>query len=110
MVKQFRIPLWYYQIKNNINTKDIGYSIELCSGLVDKDLDLKDIAIEECIEELGYKGKNIGGAYVSEKNANFIINKNNATATDVRSLIKEIKEKEKKKYNIDLIVEQEFVD
>lgn len=59
LVKQFRIPLWYYQIKNNINTKDIGYSIELCSGLVDKDLDLKDIAIEECIEELGYKPKNI---------------------------------------------------
>ncbi len=62
------------------------------------------------IEELGYKGKNIGGAYVSEKHANFIINKNNATATDVRSLIKEIKEKVKEKYNIDLIVEQEFVD
>ena len=62
------------------------------------------------IEELGYKGKNIGGAYFSEKHANFIINKNNATATDFRSLIKEIKEKVKEKYNIDLIVEQEFVD
>lgn len=62
------------------------------------------------IEELGYKGKNIGGAYVSEKHANFIINKNNATSTDVRSLINEIKEKVKEKYNIDLIVEQEFVD
>ena len=62
------------------------------------------------IEELGYKGKNIGGAYVSEKHANFIINKNNATATDVRNLIKEIKDKVKEKYNIDLIVEQEFVD
>ncbi len=62
------------------------------------------------IEELGYKGKNIGGAYVSEKHANFIINKDNATATDVRNLIKEIKQKVKDKYNIDLIVEQEFVD
>ena len=62
------------------------------------------------IEELGYKGKNIGGAYVSEKHANFIINKNNATASDVRNLIKEIKEKVKEKYNIDLVVEQEFVD
>lgn len=62
------------------------------------------------IEELGYKGKNIGGAYVSEKHANFIVNKNNATATDVRNLIKEIKKKIKEKYNIDLIVEQEFVD
>ena len=62
------------------------------------------------IEELGYKGKNIGGAYVSDKHANFIVNKNNATATDVRSLILEIKDKIKEKYDIDLIVEQEFVD
>lgn len=62
------------------------------------------------IEELGYKGKNIGGAYVSEKHANFIINKGNAKASDVRNLINEIKEKVKEKYNIDLIVEQEFVD
>ena len=63
------------------------------------------------IEELGYKGKHIGGAYVSEKHANFIINKNNnATASDIKNLISEIKEKVKEKYNIDLIVEQEFVD
>lgn len=62
------------------------------------------------IEELGYKGKNIGGAYVSEKHANFIINKNNATSKDVKDLITEIKEKVKEKYNIELKNEQEFVD
>lgn len=62
------------------------------------------------IEELGYKGKNIGGAYVSEKHANFIINKDHATASDIIKLITEIKEKVKEKYNIDLIVEQEIVD
>ena len=62
------------------------------------------------IEELGYKGKNIGGAYVSEKHANFIINKDHATASDVRNLINEIKDKVKEKYGIELIVEQEFVD
>ena len=62
------------------------------------------------IEELGYKGKNIGGAYVSEKHANFIINKGNATASDVRNLINEIKCKIKEKYGIELKVEQEFVD
>lgn len=62
------------------------------------------------IEELGYKGKNIGGAYVSEKHANFIVNKDNATATDVINLITEIKEKVKEKYNIELKVEQEIVD
>lgn len=62
------------------------------------------------IEELGYKGKNIGGAYVSDKHANFIINKDKATASDVIALINEIKTKVKEKYNIDLIVEQEIVD
>ncbi len=62
------------------------------------------------IEELGYKGKNIGGAYVSEKHANFIINKDHATASDIRNLINEIKDKVKEKYGIELIVEQEFVD
>lgn len=62
------------------------------------------------IEELGYKGKNIGGAYVSDKHANFIVNKDNATSNDVITLIEEIKTKVKEKYNIDLIVEQEIVD
>lgn len=62
------------------------------------------------IEEIGYKGKNIGGAYVSMKHANFIINKGNATARDIISLINEIKLKIKKEYNIDLKVEQEIVE
>lgn len=62
------------------------------------------------IEELDYKGKNIGGAYVSEKHANFIINKDNATASDVINLINDIKTKVKDKYNIELKIEQEIVD
>ena len=62
------------------------------------------------IEELGYKGKNIGGAYVSEKHANFIINKNNATASDVKNLIYEIKKQVKDVYGIELKIEQEFVE
>lgn len=55
-VKQFRIPLWDYQMRNKITLaeNELGYSIELCSGLVDKKLSLEDIAKEECLEELGY--------------------------------------------------------
>jgi len=62
------------------------------------------------IEEIGYKGKIIGGAQVSEKHANFIINIGGATGHDVCALISDIKSNIKEKYNIDLKVEQEFVE
>ena len=62
------------------------------------------------IEEIGYKGKSIGGACVSEKHANFIINTGSATGEEVKELINEIKQKIKEKYNIELKVEQEFVE
>ncbi len=62
------------------------------------------------IEDIGYKGKKIGGAMVSEKHANFIINADNATGEDVKKLINEIKNEVKKQYDIDLKVEQEFVE
>ena len=42
------------------------------------------------IEESGLKGYTVGGAQVSEKHAGFVINKNNATATDVITLIKDV--------------------
>lgn len=62
------------------------------------------------IEEIGYKNKNINDAYVSEKHANFIINKGNATGKDVKELITEIQNEVEKKYNIKLKAEQEFVE
>jgi len=45
------------------------------------------------IEQIGMKGKKQGGAQVSEKHGNFIVNNDNATAVDVLSLIEEIKGK-----------------
>lgn len=61
------------------------------------------------IEDCNLKGKNIGGAKVSEKHANFIINYNNASASDVRELIKLVHDTVKKEKNVDLKIEQEFV-
>ncbi|MGM9881218.1 MAG: UDP-N-acetylmuramate dehydrogenase [Bacilli bacterium] len=61
------------------------------------------------IEDIGLKGYSIGGASISEKHANFIINNNNATYDDVISLINYTKMCIKREYNIDLILEQEII-
>lgn len=62
------------------------------------------------IEECGLKGKKIGGAMVSEKHANFIINYDNASASDVRTLIKLVHDTVLEKTGVDLILEQELID
>ena len=69
----------------------------------------EDIFAGKLIEDLGLKGYKIGGAKISEKHANFIINDGDATGEDIKALIDYIKTKVKEKYNIDLHVEQRFI-
>lgn len=61
------------------------------------------------IESVSLKGERVGGAFVSQKHANFIINDGTATAEDVATLIGKIKNKVKKIYKIDLEEEVEYV-
>lgn len=61
----------------------------------------------ELIENVGYRGKNIGGAMVSDKHANFIVNSGNAMANDVIQLVTEIQQAVKKQFDIDLHMEVE---
>ncbi len=60
------------------------------------------------VEDLGFRGYQIGGAQVSLKHCNFIVNATgDATCQDVKDLIALIQKKAKEKFDIDLITEVE---
>ena len=61
------------------------------------------------IEISGLKGSRIGGAVVSEKHANFILNENNASATDIERLILYVQEIVKHKTGVILEKEVKIV-
>jgi len=61
------------------------------------------------IEAAGLKGVQIGGAKISEKHANFIVNVGNTKASDVKELIEKIKKEVKKKFKIQLEEEIKLV-
>ncbi len=62
------------------------------------------------IESCNLKGYKVGGAEISEKHANFVVNKNNATGKDIHDLITYIHDEVLKKTNVDLQIEQEYID
>ena len=57
------------------------------------------------LDQMGVKSMSIGGAMVSMKHANFIVNYDNATSTDIYRLIKKIKQKFYETYGIELQLE-----
>ncbi len=61
------------------------------------------------IEGCGLKGKRIGGAQVSEKHANFIVNVGGATAADIEDLIEEVKATVRQQTGIELHPEVRIV-
>lgn len=61
------------------------------------------------IEQSGLKGYTVGGAQVSEKHANFVINKGGATASDIITLIEDVKRIVKEKTGYDLECEVKLI-
>jgi UDP-N-acetylmuramate dehydrogenase len=59
----------------------------------------------QMIEEQGLKGVRVGGARISEKHANFIVNEGGATAKDVLALIGLIKDKIRDELDVKLELE-----
>lgn len=61
----------------------------------------------ELIERAGLRGARVGGAMVSTKHSNFIINEDHATASDVLQLIENIQRTVKERFEIELLTEVE---
>lgn len=61
------------------------------------------------IEAAGLKGHSIGGAEVSDKHANFIINRGDATASDIEALIEHVRQAVLDKHGISLVHEVKIV-
>ena len=59
------------------------------------------------ISEAGLKGTRVGGAEISSKHPNFIVNHGDATFEDISKILTLVKEKIKKLYNIQL--EEEII-
>ncbi|MBU0620262.1 MAG: UDP-N-acetylmuramate dehydrogenase [Gammaproteobacteria bacterium] len=61
------------------------------------------------IEDCGLKGRRIGGAEVSQKHANFIVNVGGATAADIEELISEVQATVKQQTGVELHPEVRIV-
>lgn len=68
-----------------------------------------DVFAGRIIDECNLKGFKIGGAMVSEKHANFIVNSQNATCKDVLNLIKYVQNTVFNKFGINLNTEVEII-
>ena len=61
------------------------------------------------IDNCGLKGKQIGGAHISEKHANFIINDGDASAADIEQLIMYARQTVKENTGVDLELEVKII-
>ena len=98
------------QIENNLKWRsDKQPPVELfpsCGSVFKKVL---DVGAGRLIDQVGLKGYCVGDAVVSEKHANFIVNKGKATAKDVCALIDIIKDKVLKETGYSLETEIGFI-
>ena len=84
--------------------QDIG---EKCAGCMFKNPEGAHAG--ELIDRAGLKGYAIGGARISKKHGNFIVNDGNASANDVQKVVAHIKEKIQQSFHIALEEEIQFI-
>ena len=110
-----RVALWGIAnaaVKRRATTQPLGSA---SSGCMFKNISLADAmrigtpgttrSVGYLIDKAGLKGLRVGGAYISDRHANFVVNDGSATAKDVLDLIRAIKRKIKSKYGVSLELE-----
>ena len=103
---------------------DVVPSIETLNRMLDRRKQTQPLGLPSCgsvfrnptgdhsarlIEASGLKGYQIGGAEVSEKHANFIINRDNATATNIEELIEHVRQTVLDQHGVSLVHEVRIV-
>ena len=103
---------------------DVTPSIETLNTMLDRRKTTQPLGLPSCgsvfrnptgdhsarlIEAAGLKGYRIGGAEVSEKHANFIINRDNASATDIEELIEHVRQTVLEEHDVSLVHEVRII-
>lgn len=105
-----RQPLEYPNIGSifkNVDLKKVPKKLHKEFARVIKTDPFPVVPTAHLIYEAGLKGISFGGAMISPKHPNFIVNALNASAEDVKKLIALVKNKVKEKFSIDL--EEEII-
>ncbi len=111
---------WFLSAKLSLNQGDSKLSIKKIKSFLDVRTKTQPTNQPSCgsvfknpdgdfaarlIEQMGLKGFSIGGACVSEKHANFIVNTGKATASDIETLYRYVQRKVQEIYGIVLTTE-----
>ena len=103
---------------------EVTPSMDALKAMLDRRRDTQPLGLPSCgsvfrnppgdysarlIEAAGLKGYRIGGAEVSEKHANFIINRDNASATDIEELIEHVRQTVHDVHGVELVHEVRIV-
>ncbi|OGS21813.1 MAG: UDP-N-acetylenolpyruvoylglucosamine reductase [Elusimicrobia bacterium RIFOXYA2_FULL_40_6] len=94
----------------NIPLKSVATKVKKEFSLVIKNDPFPLIPAAAVTDKLGLKGTSIGGAQASNKHPNFLINKNNASFSDIISLSNLIRKKAYQKFKIKMIPEVQIVE
>lgn len=118
--------------KKNYVVLEVEFELEKCEGVkekMDENLAFRkshqpSLALPNCgsifknpegdsagrlLDECGLKGLEVGGVKVWENHANFIVNHNDGTSTDVINLMREMRKRVKEKFDIELKPEIRFL-